>query len=77
MQGTRGSCVGLMVTLVVEPAVLVLTKHCRPDHWKCVALEKLQALVESVVDINLAIPSNNGYSARSTRVSPCYAIPQA
>lgn len=42
------------VALVLEAAVLVLTEEREADRWKSVGLEKLQALFEGVVDLDLA-----------------------
>lgn len=48
----------LLTELVVEFTVLVLPEQYRPDHGKGVALKQLKPLIESIVDIDFAIPSN-------------------
>lgn len=57
------------MALVMESAIFVVTKQRRPDHWKRVTLEQLQTLIESIVDINLPIPSDDGYPSRPAEVS--------
>jgi len=48
-----------------------MTKQGRPDYWKSVALEQLQTLIESIVDVDLSLPSDDRNPSRPAKVRRC------
>jgi hypothetical protein len=44
--------------LIVEPPVLVLPEQRLSDRGESIALQQSQTLLEGVVDLNFAIPTN-------------------
>lgn len=51
--------------LIVESPVYILPEQRLSHSWKCIDLQQPQALLESVVDFNLALTTHNHNTTRT------------
>lgn len=49
------------LSLINKLTVLVLPEQTCPNHWQCVSLEKLQAFIQGIINVNFSPGSHNRY----------------
>jgi hypothetical protein len=57
-------------SLVIEASVHVLSEQCLPDGREGVNLQETQTLLEGVVDLDLALTTDNNHTTSTVEVIP-------